>query len=240
MPVNLSIVVPVYNEEDNVLPLAEETFAAMKGTRVRFELVFVDDASSDGTWDQISEARKKFKKVRGLRHLRNAGQSAALWTGIQATDSPLVATLDGDLQNDPADIPRMLAELEEFDFVCGKRLNRQDSAIRVASSVVARKIRQWALEADFEDTGCAMRVFKREALEGVFPFNGLHRFLPIIVQNGDFKTYEMPVNHRARVAGVSKYGIGNRIWRGIADLFAMRWYQARRVGRVNVEELDRG
>ena len=154
MPVNLSIVVPVYNEEDNVLPLAEETFAAMKGTRVRFELVFVDDASSDGTWDQISEARKKFKKVRGLRHLRNAGQSAALWTGIQATDSPLVATLDGDLQNDPADIPRMLAELEEFDFVCGKRLNRQDSAIRVASSVVARKIRQWALEADFEDTGC--------------------------------------------------------------------------------------
>ncbi len=237
MPARLSIIVPVYNEEDNVLPLAQETVAAMKGSGARFEIVFVDDASSDGTWAKIGEAREKFKKARGLRHLRNAGQSAALWTGIQATDSPLIATLDGDLQNDPADIPRMLRELEEFDFVCGKRINRQDSPVRVMSSVIARKVRQWALDADFEDTGCAMRVFKREALEGVFPFNGLHRFLPILVQNGGFRTYEMPVNHRARVAGISKYGIGNRIWRGIADLFAVRWYQARRIGHLEVEEL---
>jgi len=237
VPVKLSIVVPVYNEEDNVLPLAEQAVAAMKGTRCRFELAFVDDASSDRTWERIGEARERFRKVRGFRHKQNAGQSAALWTGIQSTDSELIATLDGDLQNDPADIPRMMRELEEFDFICGKRLNRQDSFVRILSSLIARKVRQFVLDADFEDTGCAMRVFKRAALEGVFPFNGLHRFLPIIVQNGGFKTLEIPVNHRPRVAGVSKYGIGNRAWRGIADLGAMLWYQARRFDHIDVEEL---
>ncbi len=237
VPVKLSIIVPVYNEEDNVLPLAEQTLAAMKGTRCRFEVAFVDDASSDRTWERIEEARAKLKKVRGFRHRQNSGQSAALWTGIQSTDSELIATLDGDLQNDPADIPRMMRELEAFDFVCGKRLNRQDSFVRIVSSLIARKVRQFVLDADFEDTGCAMRVFKRASLEGVFPFNGLHRFLPIIVQNGGFKTLEIPVSHRARVAGVSKYGIGNRAWRGIADLFAMRWYQARRFEHIDVEEL---
>lgn len=238
VPVKLSIIVPVYNEEDNVLPMAEECASAMEGAGFDFEVVFVDDASTDKTWARIAEARGKYANIVGLRHLKNAGQSAALWTGIQGTESPLIATLDGDLQNDPADIPRMLKELDEFDFVCGMRLNRKDDFIRRASSILARKARQWALNADFRDTGCAMRVFKREALEGVFPFNGLHRFLPILVQNGGFKTREMPVNHRARVAGVSKYGIGNRLWRGLADLFAIFWYQRRRIGHVSSERLD--
>lgn len=238
MPVKIAIIVPVYNEEDNVLPMAEECAAAMNGVDGKFDLVFVDDASTDGTWGKIGEARGKFANVVGLRHLDNAGQSAALWTGIQSTDSPLIATLDGDLQNDPADIPRMLRELDEVDFVCGMRLDRQDDFIRRASSMLARKVRQWALDADFHDTGCAMRVFKREALEGVFPFNGLHRFLPILVENGGFKTREIPVNHRARVAGVSKYGIGNRLWRGLADLFAIWWYQRRRLGHVSSVRLE--
>ncbi|MFT4588784.1 MAG: dolichol-phosphate mannosyltransferase [Limisphaerales bacterium] len=240
VPVRLSIIVPVYNEEDNILPMAEECAKAMEGAGGvdgKFEVVFVDDASTDATWKKIAEAQKKNPHVVGLRHLKNAGQSAALWTGIQATEAPLIATLDGDLQNDPADIPRMLKELDEVDFVCGMRLNRQDNFIRRTSSMLARKARQWALAADFHDTGCAMRVFRREALEGVFPFNGLHRFLPILVHNGGFKTREIPVNHRARVAGVSKYGIGNRLWRGLADLFAIRWYQRRRTGHIEVEEL---
>jgi dolichol-phosphate mannosyltransferase len=176
--------------------------------------------------------------VRGVRHARNAGQSAAVWTGIQATTSPILATLDGDMQNDPADFPRLLQELETCDFVCGARLRRQDAWLRRISSLVARRSRRLVLKADFRDTGCAMRVFKRSALEGVFPFNGLHRFLPILVHGSGAKTREVPVNHRPRAAGVSKYGLWNRLWRGVYDLIGVGWYQKRRLRPVPFSELE--
>jgi dolichol-phosphate mannosyltransferase len=233
---DLSIIVPVFNEAGNILPLARETLAAMRNERHAWELVFVDDASTDTTWQQIREARQLDPRVRGLRHVRNAGQSAALWTGIRATASPILATLDGDLQNDPADLPRMLAELERVDFVSGMRLNRQDSFARRVSSKIARWARRAALKVDFRDTGCAIRVFKRSALDGVFPFNGLHRFLPVIVHGGGARTSEIPVRHRHRVAGVSKYGVWNRLGRGLYDLFAISWYQKRRVRPVEFTE----
>ena len=228
MPVEISIVVPVFNERDNVLPLAEEVLVAFAGQPRLFELVFVDDASTDDTWAQIRAARSRDPRVRGLRHARNSGQSAALWTGLQATTSPILATLDGDRQNDPADLPRLLARLDEFDFVSGMRLARQDSWVRRVSSRLARGARLLVLGVDFRDTGCACRVFKRTALNGVFPFNGLHRFLPVLVHGGGAKTLELPVNHRPRVAGVSKYGVWNRLGRGMVDLFALAWYQRRR------------
>jgi len=217
--------------------MMRETTAAMKTTGRTWDLVFVDDASTDRTWSEIQEARRADARVRGLRHARNSGQSAALWTGIQATASPIVATLDGDLQNDPADLPRLLAELEHYDFVSGMRLKRRDNFVRRASSAVARWARRKALRADFRDTGCAIRVFRRTALNGVFPFNGLHRFLPILVQGGGARTLEIAVNHRPRVAGVSKYGLWNRLGRGIYDLFAMAWYQKRRIKPVEYTEL---
>ncbi len=235
VPCELSILVPVYNEEDNILPMAGEVAAALKHEQRAYELVFVDDASTDGTWRKIQEARKLDERVRGVRHLRNAGQSAALWTGIQATTSPVLATLDGDLQNDPADLPRMIEKLGGFDFVCGNRTMRKDSFLRRASSVIARWARHLALGVDFQDTGCGMRVFRRSALQGVFPFNGLHRFLPILVHGGGARTVEIPINHRPRVAGVSKYGVWNRLGRGIVDLFAIAWYQRRRLGNIPVE-----
>jgi dolichol-phosphate mannosyltransferase len=228
----LSILVPVYNERENVLPMAREVQAAMGRTGVDYELVFIDDASTDGTWDEIAKARMIDPQVRGIRHMRNAGQSAALWTGIQSTTTPLIATLDGDLQNDPADFPMMLEELEDCDFVCGYRAKRNDSWLRRVSSKVARKARKAALKVDFRDTGCAMRVFRRSALKGIFPFNGLHRFMPVLVHGAGARTKEIPINHRPRVAGVSKYGLNNRLWRGIADLFAMAWYQKRRIGEI--------
>ncbi len=238
MPADISIIVPVFNEADNVLPLAREVAAAMKAQPRSHELVFVDDASTDATWKKIHEARRLDARVRGLRHAKNSGQSSALWTGIQATTSPILATLDGDLQNDPADLPRMLAELERVDFVSGMRLSRQDTFVRRASSSIARWARRTALRADFRDTGCALRVFKRSALEGVFPFNGLHRFLPILVHGGGATILEVPVNHRPRVAGVSKYGVWNRLGRGLHDLIAIRWYQKRRVTPVPFSELE--
>lgn len=236
MPADISIVVPVFNEADNVLPLAREVAAAMERQARPFELVFVDDASTDDTWERIQEACRLDPHVRGLKHARNAGQSAALWTGIQATHTPIIATLDGDLQNDPADIPALLKELEKCDFVCGARTKRQDTWLRRVSSRVARRARKLALKADFRDTGCAMRVFKRSALEGVFPFNGWHRFLPILVHGAGARTLEVPVNHRPRVAGVSKYGMWNRLGRGIYDLIGVGWYQKRRIRPVPISE----
>lgn len=236
---DISIIVPVFNEAENVLPLAREVAMAFKEEPRQWELVFVDDASTDETWQRIQQARKLDDRVRGLRHLRNAGQSAALWTGIQATSSPFVATLDGDLQNDPADLPRLLGELERVDFVSGMRLCRQDTWLRRVSSRVARWARKRALKADFRDTGCAIRAFKRSALDGIFPFDGLHRFLPVLVHGGGAKTLEMPVNHRPRVAGVSKYGVWNRLWRGVYDLFALGWYQKRRLRSAPFSESER-
>ncbi|MBI3879741.1 MAG: glycosyltransferase family 2 protein [Verrucomicrobia bacterium] len=232
MSAEISIIVPVFDEADNVLPMAREVAAAFKDVNHPWELVFVDDASRDATPQRIAEARATDPRVRGVRHARNAGQSAAVWTGIQNSTAPIIATLDGDLQNDPADLPRLLAELATVDFVCGKRVNRRDTLVRKVSSRIARWARKTALGADFQDTGCACRVFKRTALEGVLPFNGWHRFLPILVAGNGVSTKEVPVNHRPRVAGVSKYGVWNRVWRGLYDLVGVGWLQKRRLKRV--------
>jgi dolichol-phosphate mannosyltransferase len=232
----LSIIVPVCNEEENILPLAREIAAALPPDVTTFELVFVDDASTDSTWRKILEAQALDPRVRGVRHLRNSGQSAAVWTGIQATTSPLIATLDGDRQNDPADLPRLLAELARNDFVCGVRAQRKDNFSRRISAKVARQARKWVLRVDFVDTGCGLRVFKRSVLRGLIVFNGWHRFLPVLVHGTGARTCELPVHHRPRLAGVSKYGIWDRLGRGIVDLLAMAWYQRRRLLPVPTEQ----
>ncbi len=233
----LSIIVPVYNEADNILPLAREVGGVLSLPPTNYELVFVDDASTDSTWQKIVEAHRLDGRVRGLRHARQGGQSAAIWTGIQATRGPVIATLDGDRQNDPADLPRLLAGLEKADFVSGMRRARQDNFVRRASSTVARWARRCILKVDFRDSGCAMRVFRRSALDGVFAFDGLHRFLPILVHGNGSRTLEIPVNHRPRAAGVSKYGVWNRLGRGVYDLLAIWWYQKRRLRPVPFTEL---
>jgi dolichol-phosphate mannosyltransferase len=230
VPPRISVIVPVFNEAENVLPLAREITTAL--AKESFELVFVDDCSRDATWEKIRDAASADARVRGLRLQWNSGQSAAVWTGVLATESPVLATLDGDLQNDPADLPAMLAELERCDMVCGVRQKRRDTWLRRVSSRVARAARRAALGVDFQDTGCGLRVFKRAALTGVFGFNGLHRFLPILVHDGGGVVHEVPVNHRPRVAGVSKYGVWNRLGRGIVDLFALAWYHKRRYRAV--------
>ena len=234
----LSILVPVYNEQDNIAPMAREVQKAMRESHLDYELVFVDDGSTDATWEEIAKAQMIEPRIRGLRHTRNSGQSAALWTGIQSTHSPLLATLDGDLQNDPGDLPMLLDALESCDFVCGVRTKRNDNWLRRVSSKWARAARKAALKVDFADTGCALRVFKRSALKGIFPFNGLHRFLPVLIHGAGGRTKEVPIRHRPRVAGVSKYGLHNRLWRGIADLFAIAWYQKRRIGDIPYVELQ--
>jgi dolichol-phosphate mannosyltransferase len=240
VPDSISIVVPVFNEEDNVQPLADEVAAAFADLDCDWELVYVDDHSSDATWERIAEASRKEPRVRGLRLAKNSGQSAAVWTGINATTRALIGTLDGDRQNDPADLPKLMRELGDCDFTCGWRHQRKDTLVRKISSGVARWFRCRALKSDFKDTGCAVRVFKRECVKAMFGFNGLHRFMPIIVAGAGFKCREVPVNHRPRVAGISKYGVWNRVWRGIYDLIAISWYQKRRVNVVPFTESEAG
>jgi len=238
VPPELAIVIPVYNEQENVLPLAAEVAAALAHQPRRWELVFVDDVSTDATWQRIEAAHQQDPRVRGLRHPRNAGQSAAVWTGVRHTASPLIATLDGDRQNDPAELPRLLELLEGADFVCGRREQRQDSWLRRVSSRIARWVRTRALGSEFQDTGCALRVFRRETLDGVPGFNGLHRFLPILVAGAGFRTREVPVRHRPRTAGTSKYGVWNRLGRGLFDLVGVAWYQRRRLPTLAVTRTD--
>ena len=224
----------MFNEEGNVAPLAEQVMAALREERRGYELVLVDDASTDGTWERIMAAHQADARVRGLRHGRNAGQSAALWTGFRNSRGPVIITLDGDLQNDPADFPRLLAELESCDVVCGLRLNRRDNSLRRISSGIARKARKLMLGVDFRDTGCGLRAFKRPVLEPLFAFNGFHRFMPVLAHAAGARVVEIPVNHRPRHAGTSKYGVWNRLGRGIVDLFAVRWYMKRLIPAITV------
>ncbi|HTI72461.1 MAG TPA: glycosyltransferase family 2 protein [Candidatus Limnocylindria bacterium] len=238
MPLEVSIVVPLFNEAENVEPLVKEIDRIFSASRFTWELVLVDDGSKDSTWQCVRDAASANAHVRGLRHLGNRGQSAAVWTGITGSVAPYICTLDGDLQNDPVELPRMLDMLGKFDFVSGHRVDRQDTWVRKMSSLVARRVRMWALRSDFADTGCALRAFRRSALNGVFAFNGLHRFLPILVAGNGSRAIEVPVRHRERVAGVSKYGVWNRLGRGIWDLMAMAWYQRRRIAPVEIERVS--
>jgi dolichol-phosphate mannosyltransferase len=232
----ISVVVPFWNEELNVVRLADEVLKAFQNESRTLELVLVDDGSSDGTWQQMLQAQHTDPRVRPLRLVCHGGQSAALWAGFTASRGSIIATLDGDLQNDPADLPRMLKELTTYDLVCGLRTKRMDNRVRRISTAVARWARKTALGVDFRDSGCNLRVFKRTVLEKLFPFDGLHRFMPIIAHYAGAQVIETPVQHHARTAGKSKYGVWNRLGRGIWDLIGLAWYRKRRLKNLAATE----
>jgi len=225
----ISVVVPFYDEGPNVRPLVHQIFEAFRNEPRPMELILVDDNSADDTWVRVLEAAQADSRVRALRHSRRSGQSAALWTGFRASRGGLILTLDGDLQNDPADLPRLVSELKDCDLVCGVRLKRMDNGLRKLSSWIARCARRFILNARFRDTGCNLRGFKRWIIEAVPAFNGFHRFMPILAQGAGAKVREIPVSHRPRKAGKTKYGIGNRLGRGIYDLVMVRWYLKRQL-----------
>jgi glycosyltransferase involved in cell wall biosynthesis len=228
----------LHNESGNVQPLVTQIAAAMEKAGQAFEIILVDDASSDDTWSKVKEVCTGDGRVQGIRHLRNAGQSAALWTGFRHSRGQIIATLDGDLQNDPADFPRMLEELKTCDMVCGWRTRRADNFQRRISSKVARTARKLVLGVDFADTGCNLRVFKRELIDHLPIFNGLHRFMPVLAQGLGAKVKEIPVQHHPRHSGVSNYGLRNRLFRGIRDLLMVRWYLRRQIPRLQVERFS--
>lgn len=235
----LSVVVPVFNERDNVVPLIEEIVAALEGV-CRYEIVYVDDASRDDTLAVLGAAKARFPALRVLRHLSQSGQSTAVRTGVKAARGPWIATLDGDGQNDPADIPALLAERARGDAAtrcyAGWRVNRKDSGIKRLSSRVANAVRSRILRDATPDTGCGLKLFEREAFLDLPYFSHMHRFLPALFQRAGWKVLSVPVNHRPRTRGVSKYGTWNRLWVGIADLRGVGWL-IRRARLTRTEEL---
>jgi dolichol-phosphate mannosyltransferase len=235
----LSVVVPVHNERDNILPLLTEITVALRG-RADFEVVYVDDASKDDSLAVLSSAKAQFPELRVLRHLAQSGQSTAVRNGVKAARGAWIATLDGDGQNDPADIPKLLAMRDEssadIKLFAGWRVHRQDSGSKRWASRWANAIRSRMLSDDTPDTGCGIKLFERAAFLDLPYFDHMHRYLPALMLRAGWQVKSVPVNHRARGAGQSKYNNLNRALVGIADLRGVSWL-IRRSKRTGLEEI---
>lgn len=229
MQPDLSVVFPVYNEEENVPILLDEIARALEGMPWTYEVVAVDDGSRDGSLAVLRASKARHPTLRVLVLEKNSGQTAALDAGWRGARGRFIVSLDADLQNDPADIPRMMRALEESgsDMVIGVRVNRQDTLARKIQSRIGNSVRNWITGDRITDTGCSLKIVKREAIEQVRLFTGMHRFLPTLVRMQGYRVVEMPVHHRPRQFGVSKYGAMNRAFRGLADCLAVRWMSRR-------------
>jgi dolichol-phosphate mannosyltransferase len=235
----ISIVIPVYNEEENLPLLAAEIHGALRPLGRSYEVIYVDDGSTDGSPGVLLELAREDPATRVIRQRRNSGQTAALDAGFRFARGGIVVTLDADLQNDPADIPRLLAAMDGgYDVVSGVRTHRRDTWVRKASSRIANRVRNRLTRDNVTDVGCTLRACRAEFLRAVPLFTGMHRFLPTLLKMAGARTTEIPVNHRPRLHGQPKYNISNRLWRALADLFAVRWMQKRWIDPNLSEEID--
>ena len=224
---DLSAVVPVRDERESLDPLLAELRAALEATGRSWEIVLVDDASGDGGTERMRDAARQDARVRVIVLPRRGGQSAAIVTGLARARGRVIVTLDADLQNDPADLPRLLEALEHADVVSGVRADRRDPPMRRLASDVANAVRRAVLGDSVTDIGCSFKAYRREALAGLPAFVGVHRFLPALCQFRGARLAEVIVSHRPRRFGKSKYGIANRIARGLYDLAGVRWLKSR-------------
>jgi dolichol-phosphate mannosyltransferase len=235
----LSVVIPVCNEAENVGPLAREIQAALAEHRP-FEIIFVDDGSTDGTVAAIQAERASIPEIRLLQHSQRCGQSRAVCTGVEAARAEWVATLDGDGQNDPADIPNLIQAVAgaepSLKLVMGNRTTRKDTWLRRFSSRVANRVRGGLLRDGTPDTGCGIKLMHRATFMRLPWFNHMHRFLPALYQRAGARVISVPVRHRPRTRGTSKYGLRNRLWVGIVDLFGVRWLILRNPPHIHIRE----
>jgi dolichol-phosphate mannosyltransferase len=235
---DLSVVIPVCNEADNVDALCAELRQCLGS--LDYEVVFVDDASTDGTAAKLASLREAMPQLRVVRHAANAGQSAALLTGVRAARGEWVATLDGDGQNDPADLLKLLTLARSgpapAGLYTGHRTSRRDSRVRILSSRIANGVRSRLLRDRVLDTGCGIKLLRREVFLSLPYFDHMHRFLPALVRREGLEVVAVPVSHRRRLAGASKYGVGNRLWVGIVDMIGVMWLQRRRRRPGPIEE----
>ncbi len=225
----VSVIIPVYNEEGNVPVLQRELESALKD--VSHEILFVDDGSQDRTVEQITRTAS----VRVLEFEKNAGQSAAIYAGLHAGRGQILVLIDGDLQNDAKDIPRLLAEIDKgADLVCGYRVKRKDSRFKRLQSRIANGVRSRFTKDGVRDTGCTLKAMRRDCLEALIPFHGMHRFIPALIKGFGYKITEISVTHRARSHGVSKYNFGNRAFHATIDMFGVRWLLGRQI-RIRIK-----
>src|SRR6185295_547200 len=226
----LSFVVPCHNEEGNLRPLIAAIRESVEPLKISYEIVLTDDRSTDGTWQLLNEFAAADPRIRALRFARNAGQSAAMWAGMKAARGRYIITLDADLQNDPRDVPKFLEALKNFDCVCGTRVEARsqgDNFVRIASSRIANWVRNKLSGETISDAGCCYRAFKRECIDHLKFFNGMHRFLPTLFKIEGCTVTEIPVRHNPRVSGRTHYGIWNRLFASFYDLLAVRWMKKR-------------
>jgi dolichol-phosphate mannosyltransferase len=230
---DFSVIVPLFNEAENVSLLQQEIVAAL-GDR-SYELILIDDGSTDGTAARIQRSAN----VRVFQFKKNSGQSAAMLAGMRAARGATIVLLDGDLQNDARDIPKLLSEIDRgADLVCGYRQRRKDTLVKRLSSRIANAVRSRFVGDGVRDTGCTLKAMRRACVDTLVPFKGVHRFIPAFVKNAGFKVVEIPVNHRPRQFGASKYSLGNRALRATLDMFGVRWLQSRTLN-LAVEEVEK-
>ena len=235
-PPYLSLVIPAYNEQENVEALLKRVEAALAQTGRPFEVVIVDDGSSDDTPRLLREAMARLPWLRVLRLQKNSGQSAAFDAGFKAARGDVIATIDADLQNDPEEIPRLLPMLDSYDMVTGWRRDRQDTKFRKVQTRIANRIRNWISDETIQDSASSLKLYKRHCLAGIQLFTGAHRFFPTLVKMRGYTVREEPVKHSPRHAGTAKYGFRNRALRAFVDLLAVRWMKKRYI-RYQVQEV---
>ncbi|HRU06767.1 MAG TPA: glycosyltransferase family 2 protein [Candidatus Brocadiia bacterium] len=232
-----SVVIPAYNEEECIERCVREVCEVMDTLNQPYEVIVTDDGSKDRTLAILVSLKKEFPQLVVLHLKKNSGETAATDAGFRRARGEIILTFDADLQNDPHDAPRLLQMMDQWDVVCGVRAKREDSFIRRASSRIANGIRNWITHENISDTGCSTKVFRAKFVRNVKLYTGMHRFLPTLMRLEGARVTETPVNHRQRGGGQSKYGVWNRLFKSLRDLFAVRWMQSRWL-RYEVEEVN--
>lgn len=234
---SLSVVIPVYNEADNIQPLLDQLRAALKDWSGTVEFLFVDDGSTDATLENLKHAQETDPRIRIGHFRKNLGQTAAMAAGFRLAQGGWVVTLDGDLQNDPAEIPRLAEMLKDWDVVCGVRAKRQDTGWKKFSSRIGNGFRNWATGDNIIDTGCTLKAYRKDCLERLELYRGMHRFLPTLLKMRGYRVTQVPVKHHPRLHGTTKYGTWGRLVKGLGDVWAVRWMKQNRLDYESELEL---
>ena len=232
---DISVVVPVFNEEENLPILIPKIVEVLRPLGKRYEMIFVDDGSTDRSRQLLKGMVSQYPQIRILGFKKNCGETAAGAAGLREASGEIVITIDADLQNDPKDIPTMLEYLKDYDMVTGWRQKREDSWVKRITSRIANRIRNRLSGETIRDSGCTFRAYKRECLQSIKFYKGMHRFMPTLVKMEGFRVIEIPIAHHPRKFGVSKYTTWNRMWRALIDLLAVKWMRSRHI-HYEIEE----
>ena len=225
----ISVIAPIYNEKENIELLVEKIKTTLKDRFTSYEIILVDDGSTDGSSELIEKIASNDPHIKDYHFTKNNGQTAALSVGFKYCTGDIVVTMDSDLQTDPEDIYLMLPYLDKYDMVNGKRTTREDGFKRKISSLIGNGVRNFITKDNTKDTGCPLKLFKKDVVKSFYLFEGMHRFLPTLAKINGFSVIEVPVRHFDRMYGKSKYGIRNRLWKGLKDVFAVRWMSKRKI-----------